>query len=143
MRLACSGTVHSTVHKRTAATIVVRKNPEHDTRVLRGILIIPRSSIPLVRQANSHMWFVQYSGGFPALTDRLFTLIACQVSGTTLKMLRSVRGLGAFQVTAPPYCPHPLAGAAWASVGLCEPFYFYSLFFFSSYRGHRLAQLCL
>ena len=89
------------------------------------------------------MWFVQYFGGFPTLTDRLFTLIACQVSGTTLKMLRSVRGLGAFQVTAPPYCPHPLAGAAWASVGLCEPFYFYSLFFFSSYRGHRLAQLCL
>ena len=31
MRLACSGTVHSTVHKRTAATIVVRKNREHTT----------------------------------------------------------------------------------------------------------------
>ena len=53
--------------------------------VLKGILIIPRSSNPLVRQAHPHMWFVQYSGGFPTLTDRLFTLIAWQVYGTTLK----------------------------------------------------------
>ena len=112
-------------------------------RVLRGILIIPRSSNPLVRRAHPHMAFVLYSGWFPTLTGRLFTLIAWQVSGTTLKMLRSVTGLGAFQVNAPPYRSHPLEGAAWASVGLCKPFYFYSLFFVSSYRGHRLAQVCL
>ena len=144
MRLACTGTADNTVQRGAATTYCCpKKSRTRHMGVLREILIIPRSSNPFVRQAHPHMWFVQYFGGFPTLTDRLFTLIACQVSGTTLKMLRSVRGLGAFQVTASPYCSHPLAGAAWASVGLCEPFYFYSSFFFYSYRGHRLAQLCL